>query len=276
MSLTAMQLMTPVPVTVEVDRTLDEALLAMEAHRVRHLPVTEEGELVGILSDRDLLEIGGGLPSRMHSCRGTCAGPDHDLRVGERMHTPVVVARPETELRAIAEALLRERVGCLPVVEDGHLIGIVTETDVLGTFSSPAADHAPERDRPVSTLMTPAPLSVHWYTTLGDARRLCETHRIRHLPVLEAGLLIGMVSDRDLRRAHGVGRPDDTPLDELMTRRVVSCPRRTPLAEAARLLVQHGISALPVAELDELHGIVTVTDFLALAAGTGSASGART
>ena len=99
-------------------------------------------------------------------------------------------------------------------------------------------------------------------TTLGRAREICRSLGVRHLPVLGHGRLVGILSDRDLRRATGRGRPDDYPVDELMTPRPASIGPNRPVSEAARWIVESHASALPVVADCELVGIVTSLDLL--------------
>jgi acetoin utilization protein AcuB len=54
------------------------------------------------------------------------------VEVGEVMHTPVTTIAPDADLAAAVESMMADRIGCLPVTEDGsHLVGIITETDLL-------------------------------------------------------------------------------------------------------------------------------------------------
>ena len=90
----------------------------MRQRRIRHLVVVEGGQVAGILSDRDL----GGL-------RG--AALREGRTVGELMTSQVVTARRNTTVKQAANLLRGHTVGCLPVVEDGKLQGIVTVSDLL-------------------------------------------------------------------------------------------------------------------------------------------------
>jgi CBS domain-containing membrane protein len=102
--------------------------------------------------------------------------------------------------------------------------------------------------------------------------------RIRHLPVLdENGQLAGIVTQRDLFRgalakALGYGERaqrqlmDTLVVKEVMTSDVITTTPDTPLAEAARVLIEHKIGCLPVVEAGRLVGIITEEDFVALAA----------
>ena len=95
-------------------------------------------------------------------------------------------------------------------------------------------------------------------TLVGQARRLLEKARVRHLPVLEGGLLVGIVSDRDLRSA----RDEAVPLREIMACTVFVLSPDTSIRRAARLFRERRFGAMPVLEGRELVGIVSVVDVL--------------
>jgi CBS domain-containing protein len=103
--------------TVSPDESVASARQTMRLARLRHLVVTGEGALIGILSYRDLLEQLGDAPS--------------SERVANAMKAPVTIA-PETSLRDAADAMCRYGLGCLPVVTaGGALVGLITESDLL-------------------------------------------------------------------------------------------------------------------------------------------------
>ena len=105
-------------------------------------------------------------------------------------------------------------------------------------------------------------------TTAGEALALCRERRIRHLPVLEAGRLVGIVSDRDLRSAApGLGDParasalEKIQVSEVMTRDVVTTRPDDPIEEAANRMREKRIGCLPV-EDERLVGILTSSDVM--------------
>lgn len=102
-------------------------------------------------------------------------------------------------------------------------------------------------------------------TNLAEAMRLLQRRGIRHLPVLDGGALVGIISDRDVKKAMGSARAGE-PLTagDVMTREVVTTAPMFPVEEAAQLMVKRKISALPVTEDGRLLGIVTETDVLEL------------
>ena len=94
----------------------ESARTRMRVRRIRHLPVIEDGNLVGVVSDRDL---NGSVEARRFGS------------VGDVMSAPVVSANPEMTLRQAANQLRGRSIGCLPVLEEEKLVGIVTTTDLL-------------------------------------------------------------------------------------------------------------------------------------------------
>lgn len=127
----------------------------------------------------------------------------------------------------------------------------------------------------VADVMQAAVLTITPKTTLPEAVRLVQHRGIRHLPVVEDDQLVGIVSDRDLKRAMASPATsleahelryllDAVTVDEIMTRAVITVGRMFPIEEAARLMVKEKVSALPVTERGRLIGIVTETDVLEL------------
>ena len=120
--------------------------------------------------------------------------------------------------------------------------------------------------------MTRQVLTVTPTTTIGAAIRVARDNHIRHLPVVQDGKLVGIVSERELRLAappFWSDQPDEMRLaletktvGDCMTRRVITAAPNTPVEEAARLLHENRISSLPVLDGDELVGILTETDLL--------------
>jgi CBS domain-containing protein len=110
---------------VEVDDSLHEAIAAMHDLDVRHIPVLDEGELVGILSDRDL---------RAYEAAVGEDDPENlEVPVAEVMNTNVQTVGPEAELVDVIDLMVEHRIGAVPVVDAStrDLVGIVSYIDVL-------------------------------------------------------------------------------------------------------------------------------------------------
>lgn len=123
-------LMTHQVVTLNEEDDLVDINENMETLGLRHLPVVDDGRLVGIVSHRDVLRVSAG------TLEPGAAQRDAILKertfVRDIMTRNVVTVRAETTVAEAAQLLLRHKFGCLPVVdEDGMLVGIVTEHDFV-------------------------------------------------------------------------------------------------------------------------------------------------
>jgi CBS domain-containing protein len=101
----------------------------MQMGRIRHLPVLEGGEVVGVVSQRDLFRSA--LASALGFGERAQTAVMRTVVVKEIMSTPAIMVAPGATLREAGRLLLEHRIGCLPVVEEGKLVGLVTETDLL-------------------------------------------------------------------------------------------------------------------------------------------------
>jgi CBS domain-containing protein len=119
--------------------------------------------------------------------------------------------------------------------------------------------------------MTDVPLSVRPDTKLAAAFLKMRIGHFRHLPVVDGGALVGMVTDRDLRRPHMneaahwhelYDVDDERPVKEIMTTDVRTVGPDQPLLGAVEIFVEHGYGALPVVDEGVLIGILSVYDVL--------------
>jgi CBS domain-containing protein len=116
------------------------------------------------------------------------------MRVSELMQPEVWQTYPEERLADAAARMRDHGVGSLVVLDGEDLAGILTERDLLWAM----ADGAPPNVTAVSTYMSAPPIVVSPDADVVEAGRLMVKHDVRHLPVVAAGQLLGMVSARDL------------------------------------------------------------------------------
>jgi acetoin utilization protein AcuB len=132
-AMTIRELMSGGLITVSPETSVPQARDVMARERIRHLLVTGPGSvLAGIVTDRDIRL---NLPSRATSLSAQEIG--HllsKLTVGEIMTRSVITIGPDASAREGARLLLEHKIGALPVLDDGHLVGIVTETDIVRAF----------------------------------------------------------------------------------------------------------------------------------------------
>jgi acetoin utilization protein AcuB len=130
------------PFTIDPEAPLGTAMDVMRARDLRHLPVVDDGgQLVGIITDRDLRQACFAPAVAEYLSAGAQRGIRQmartleDVRVRDFMTWVVVSVHPEASLAHAALIMSERRVGCLPVVEDGKLVGMLTERDVLEALS---------------------------------------------------------------------------------------------------------------------------------------------
>src|SRR5262245_30331869 len=188
-------LMTPDPVAVDRLATLDQALVLLERQGFRHLPVVDCGHLVGIVSDRDLCISTALLRSetRLQDCDGRVVPGAR--RVHEILRAAVPALVPEAWAAVAARDLVARCLGAIPVVEDGRLVGIVPETDLLRLYIQRALER-PGRDDVRAVERMCALACVELDTPVTEALDALD-RRIGHLGVTCERRLIGIASERD-------------------------------------------------------------------------------
>ena len=174
-------IMRPGPSTIADSDSLGAALRAMQRDRVRYLPVLRAGELVGILSERDILAARGWLEP----------GADWwTIEVRNAMHAPPQTATPDDSVAETATRMASANIGALPVVERGILLGIVSMTDVL--------------DAEVRTAVPPRPASLETARARVGKGEVVDIEREVELggPIHSKGVLIlaGLIGARYAQR----------------------------------------------------------------------------
>jgi CBS domain-containing protein len=116
-------------VTISASERMSTVDDIMTLGRVRHMPVVHGGQLVGVVSHRDLLRASLSVLSqhRDEERRAFLAV----VEISRVMSTPPIVIEPDATIEEAALVMAEKKIGCLPVVEGDRLIGLITETDVL-------------------------------------------------------------------------------------------------------------------------------------------------
>jgi CBS domain-containing protein len=152
------------------------------------------------------------------------------MRISEVMTEAAVTDRPDDTLRQAAGKMREQQTGSLLVLDGQDLVGILTERDVLKAVATDTP-----LDTPISEVMSKDLITVEPATSLREAARIMAERWIRHLPVLEAGRLVGIVSQRDLAGvlAGALNEPDD--LHRLIEASALPRERRLKRIEAGDL-----------------------------------------
>ena len=135
-------IMTRDPLTIDPEAPLGTAMDVMRTKDLRHLPAVDEaGRLIGIITDRDLRHaafapaVAEYLSAGAQRSARQLGRALEDLRVRDVMTWVVVTTQPDASLAHAALIMSERRVGSLPVVDDGKLVGMLTERDVLKALS---------------------------------------------------------------------------------------------------------------------------------------------
>jgi CBS domain-containing protein len=105
-------------VTIDSEQSIQEAASLMKSHDIGSIPVVKNGELVGIITDRDI------------TLRSTASGKDSHVSVEECMSTNLTVASPTTDPHEAAHMMAQHQIRRLPVVDNGQIVGMVAIGDL--------------------------------------------------------------------------------------------------------------------------------------------------
>lgn len=152
----------------------------------------------------------------------------------------------------ILKVLKNKHISGVPVIKDSKVVGIVTRTNLLQN---------PEEEQ-LALLMTRNPITISPGSALQAAARLLLEHRIRRLPVVDEGKLVGLVTVADVV-ATIADMNIDIPIKDYVEKDVVAIYNETPLPVVARIMELAGVKAVPVLDANlELVGIISDRDVI--------------
>lgn len=245
------------PTVVEQDTLLEDVLRLMEENTIRHLPVVDdERRVVGIVSDRDV-------------ARAVLESRAGDERTARRVatimvHNPLTIQQDDPPKAALT-MILANRFHSLPVVDGERLVGMVTSSDFLRelTYGELASYREPV-DRYMSDDIA---IAVDATATLAEVQRVMRNSGNEYLAVTRGECPVGIVSLRDVRRAHERVAADVNPQNlsvlKLLGDSAATISPHTRLGEAASLMLDERMQALSVVDRsNRLVGLLTEDDVL--------------
>ncbi|MCS7103488.1 MAG: CBS domain-containing protein [Candidatus Korarchaeum sp.] len=232
-------------ITIEKDEPVGKALELMERNRISHLLVTSADKLVGVLSVRDIMDgLGSSRFERI---------PARRIYVSALMSEPPITVEPDVNALEAVKLMLDRSIGALPVLNNGKLTGLVTESDFMrhvdfqGDLSALI-----KKDHP---RIMPNERIVH-------ARSVMLERGARVLPVVDLGKLVGLLTEMILAKAFFEirDRIDATYMDDVARRIIVEdVMMETPpklstnddLMSARNTFLSTGLPALPITDANE-------------------------
>jgi acetoin utilization protein AcuB len=125
--------MTSDPIIINPTTSVPEAVRIMQQKRIRHLPVVEEGgKLIGIVTQTDLWHARPAQDPTVSVFEMNYLLAN--MHVSEVMVSPIITVAEDAPLEEAARLMVLKKIGCLPVMREGNLVGLITETDIFETF----------------------------------------------------------------------------------------------------------------------------------------------
>ena len=219
----------------------DERVEAVEGllKKYRRIPVVDrQGKIQGILTATDFLRAKRKKMKRGKQLSGTAKGI---------MTREVIGIKPTATLKEALEVFKNAGRGGYPLIEKQKPVGILTEFDLIKHLKGYTGIS-------VSQVMTPRVLVLNSKWPINAALDAIALGAFRRLPVVEKGILVGILAPRDLLEKEG------ETVDEIMTSRLVTIEPDADLGEAIELMKRKRRGALPVVRHDRLEGIITERD----------------
>jgi len=249
--------MTKEVVCVDKDESLARVLELMKKYDITKIPVIENKKLVGIITDNVIAY-------KLGSIRKRAVSASH-LHASSVTEKKIKTVSPDAEVKDILETVGESGPTMLPVVEQGDkLVGVVTKADLL---------HLVNSKKPLHSIMQKKPHFISPDDRVIHARRVMIEKDVARLPVAHDGRLVGIISDieiafalADIKKSYSLGKQKHQ-LDELLVGDVMKTPVKWAepnigALEAARIMIDNNIGALPLLEKEKIVGIVTRTDLL--------------
>ena len=249
-------------ITVDKDQNLSDALKLLRKHNVSRLPVTNNKELVGIISERDIADKLGS--SKYESM------PASRLHISSVMIKDVFTVPQTMQLEDVAKLMLDNGIGSVPVMDDDKMVGIVSKADFVTLATGIAFDKITVRE-----IMSKGVIYVSSAERLVHARRVMLEAHVGRLPVIDDDELVGMITSKDLMRAfidfrkkvpekYQKSQIKEVLVEDIMSGNPTFVSKDASITEVADIMIETGFNGLPVVEGSEVIGIITQTDILRL------------
>ncbi len=260
-------------VSVPPTITIIGAIEKMTVCGFRRLPVTDAGthRLRGIVTAGDIIDMMGG-GNKFNLVRKKHAGnllAAINESVREIMTEKVLTIGNDAKIADAASLIVEKRMGGLPIVDnEGVLVGIVTEWDVMKVLSSEKSQGLVEEIMSTSLKVTGPE------TPIGEATKEMITHHFRRLPVVKDDVLYGIITATDIMKYLGTGQVFQRmvtgnvaevmalPVRTLVSGNLHTIDPKKNINEAAREMLARNVGALPVIEDAKLVGLVTEFDLV--------------
>ena len=257
-------------VVVDKDQNLNDALKLMKKHKISRLPVintnnNHKRELVGIITEKDIA-------LRLGSSRYGNMPPSH-FHVSTVMTPDPITLNAAENLGKAAKIMIENKIGGIPIVDGGEIVGIITKTDFIKTCQGIPYDKTYIKERMQTNVMTvnPGDRLVH-------ARRILIDEDIGRLPVMSGDEIEGILTAKDIADSmisfrkivpdkYQAARIRNLLVEDIMTQNVRTINEEKTIADASTFMIDEDFSGVPVTnDTGEITGMITKTDLMNLIA----------
>jgi len=259
-------------VTMAPTTPIYDAIHLMSKEGFRRIPIANPGTKVleGIVTATDIIDyLGGGKKFEIIQQK---FGGNFFKAINEPikliMTQNAVSVKTSAKISEAIELMRKKNLGGLPVVDDeNHVKAIITERDIVSLFANRISGIS------VSQLMSDKVVTALPTTTIFEAEKTMTTQGFRRLPIISDGKVIGIITTMDVIRFFGSGKVFtylrsgtiiqvlNTPALEIATKEVATIEPNADVGQAARIMREKNIGAVPVVKNEKLVGILTERDF---------------
>lgn len=247
------------PISIDKDQRLSHALDILDKKRVDRLVVTQDGNLVGIITYADITD-------RLGVSKVVAVSIGR-LHVSSAMTDTVITVKPDDEITDVAQLMVDRGMSGCPVVDDENIVGVITKREISELVQK--FDQVMVKD----LMTTEELLVVNPVERLVKARMEMLTAGFSGMPVVDSGRVLGLLTEKMVAEAmarFSVEVPDKYRANQIRQIRVVDAMLTQPplaypdesIADGAKKMLDALLNTLPVvAEKNRLVGIISATDF---------------
>jgi CBS domain-containing protein len=249
-----------------------DAIQIMAKEGFRRIPIVNPGTkaLEGIITATDIIDYFGG-GKKFEKVQQKYGG-NFFKAIYEPIKTimtkDVFSIKTSAKISEAMELMKEKNLGGLPVVDDeNHVMAIITERDIANLFANRISGVK------VAQLMSQKVVTALPKTTIFEAEKTMVTQGFRRLPIISDGKVMGIITTMDILRFFGLGKVFaylqsgniiqvlNTPAIEIATKEISTIQPNADVGQAAKIMREKNIGAIPVAENEKLVGIITERDF---------------
>lgn len=243
-------------VYVDKDVDLKYVIKLMKKHNITKIPVVENHKPIGLITDSNIAKKLGAIRTR--------GVPSARLHASSVLDKDVEIISPLTKIEDILPSVGEPGPTMLFVGTEENLVGVITKADLLPLVKVTSS---------IDDVMKQVVQSVSPDDRVIHARRQMIDADIARLPVVNNGILIGIISDIDIvfaldriKRGFPLGKQkhqlDELLVHDAMSSPAISIPFNRTIVDAAEMMIKHHIGCLPVMQNEKFIGIITRTDLL--------------